>query len=147
MKRMYKHGDNYVMVEESEVLEILARDERAFYESGMRIPYRSNGDLWRFMESITDKILSALGSGKLKYTENRPEFNRVVFSVISDDLGGGVLCPADGKRYDSKSAYYRAVKSKGLEIVGNDAPKEMQKREHKSIDWKEAVAETLKQTP
>lgn len=39
----------------------------------------------------------------------------------SDDLGTqGVFCHADGKTYDSKSEYYRAVKSKGYEVVGND---------------------------
>jgi hypothetical protein len=29
--------------------------------------------------------------------------------------------PADGKHYDSKSAYYSAVKAKGYEIAGNDS--------------------------
>jgi hypothetical protein len=41
-------------------------------------------------------------------------------SVIRDELDG-VKNPVDGKTYDSKSAYYRAVKSAGCEIVGNDA--------------------------
>jgi len=41
----------------------------------------------------------------------------------SDNLPGGVngiVNHADGKRYDSKSAYERAVRSKGCRIVGND---------------------------
>ena len=37
------------------------------------------------------------------------------FFVISDSLDG-VLNPADGKRYDSKSAYHKTLKAKGLEI-------------------------------
>lgn len=39
--------------------------------------------------------------------------------VISDTLDG-VLNHADGKRYDSKSAYYAAVRAAGCEIIGND---------------------------
>src|SRR5260221_105994 len=40
----------------------------------------------------------------------------------SDGLGGveGILNHADGKRYDSKSQYKRAVEAKGCRIVGND---------------------------
>ena len=41
----------------------------------------------------------------------------------SDYLPGGVngiLNHADGKRYDSKSQYERAVKAKGCHVVGND---------------------------
>ena len=40
-----------------------------------------------------------------------------------DNLPGGVngmLSHADGKRYDSKSQYERAVKSRGCRVVGND---------------------------
>jgi hypothetical protein len=42
--------------------------------------------------------------------------------VVGDRLDD-VLCPADGKRYDSKSKYYLAVKAAGCEIVGNEAAK------------------------
>lgn len=41
----------------------------------------------------------------------------------SDALGEGVkgvLNPADGKRYDSKSEFHKAVRAKGCSIVGND---------------------------
>jgi hypothetical protein len=40
--------------------------------------------------------------------------------VISDHLPG-VRNMADGRVYDSKSEYYRAVKSAGCEIVGSEA--------------------------
>lgn len=42
--------------------------------------------------------------------------------VIRDGLDG-VKNPVDGKTYDSKSAYYRAVKDAGCVIVGNEAEK------------------------
>lgn len=45
--------------------------------------------------------------------------------VISDHLDD-VQNPADGKIYDSKSEYYRAVKNAGCEIVGNEAEKLME---------------------
>lgn len=44
--------------------------------------------------------------------------------IIRDGLDG-VLNPCDGKRYDSKGAYYRAVKDAGCVIVGNEAEKMM----------------------
>lgn len=40
-------------------------------------------------------------------------------NVISDNLDY-TLNMADGRRYSSKAAYYRAVKNAGCEIVGND---------------------------
>lgn len=47
--------------------------------------------------------------------------------VISDGMGD-VWNPADGKTYDSKSSYYRAVRDAGCVIVGNekmdDAPRD-----------------------
>lgn len=39
--------------------------------------------------------------------------------IISDRLDD-VWNPVNGQSYDSKSAYYRAVKDAGCEIVGND---------------------------
>lgn len=44
-------------------------------------------------------------------------------SVRSDSLPGGVkgmLSHADGKKYDSRSQYERAVKASGCVILGND---------------------------
>jgi len=42
--------------------------------------------------------------------------------IISDHLDG-VKNPVDGKLYDSKSAYYQAVKDAGCEIIGNESPR------------------------
>lgn len=64
----------------------------------------------------------------------------------TDDLGvQGVLNPANGKRYDSRSAYMQSVKDAGCVIVGNDAPTHAPKQ--KPINWEKAVAQTLKSTP
>jgi hypothetical protein len=66
-------------------------------------------------------------------------------NIISDDLGTkGVKNPADGKVYDSKSAYYKAVKANGYEIVGNEKLKP-KKPAVDNIDWQKAVAETMRE--
>lgn len=57
-----------------------------------------------------------------EYMAYQPERTRVG-PVFSDTLPGGIngmLNHADGKMYDSKSSYERAVKAKGCRIVGND---------------------------
>lgn len=67
----------------------------------------------------------------------------------SDCLGDGVkgvFNPADGKTYDSRSAYYNAIKAKGLEIVG-DEPMKPSKPKLENINWEKAVYETLQKTP
>ncbi len=42
--------------------------------------------------------------------------------VISDSLDG-VWNPINGQRYDSKRAYYKAVRAHGGEIIGNESPR------------------------
>ena len=58
--------------------------------------------------------------GKMVRISDRP-MGATHYSA-SDNLGGitGLVNPADGKRYDSRSLYTRAVKAAGCEIVGND---------------------------
>jgi len=64
---------------------------------------------------------------------------------IQDGMCEGVFCPADGKTYDSRSAFKKAVKDKGLEIVGDDAKAVAGTPNLKEIDWQRAVAETIQQ--
>lgn len=42
-----------------------------------------------------------------------------VTSIRTDGMDA-IECPADGRTYDSRSAYYGAVKRAGCEIVGNE---------------------------
>lgn len=64
--------------------------------------------------------------------------------VIGDSLGD-VWNPVNGKIYDSKSAYYRAVKAAGCEIAGNDSS--VQTAHTKTIEPKTppGLKDTLKQ--
>jgi len=101
------------------------------------------------LKYISEQKAYELSDGKYKqsgwlYSDN---VTPPMHYASTDSMGvQGVLNPADGKRYDSRAAYYRAVKEKGLVIVGDDAPKEPLKPKTKEINWKKAVAETLKTT-
>lgn len=64
-------------------------------------------------------------------------------SIISDHLDG-VKNPVDGKTYDSKSEYYRAVKLAGCEIVGNDSAAMAGASTARSNVPKEDVGEALR---
>ena len=70
---------------------------------------------------ITDEYMRHFG--------NRPSNPFSGFG--SDTLGtnvNGVFNHADGRRYDSKSEYNRAVRAKGCRIVGNDLNNKQFKR-------------------
>ena len=62
--------------------------------------------------------------------------------IIRDQLDG-VKNPVDGKTYDSKAAYYQAVKEAGCEIVGNEAEKLMGASRPKSTIGRAAVQEAV----
>jgi hypothetical protein len=57
----------------------------------------------------------------------------------------GMQSMADGKMYDSKSAYYQSLKEKGCEIVGNDAPRTQRQDIRGDFTTKQEVAEAIKQ--
>lgn len=76
-----------------------------------------------------------------------PNFKIPSFRVISDHLGEGVRglqSMADGKMYDSKSEYYKAVKAAGCEVVGNDAPREHKAETRGDFVTAKEVADTIK---
>lgn len=41
--------------------------------------------------------------------------------MVIGDCMDRTLNPADGRQYDSKRAYYKAVRAAGCEIIGNEA--------------------------
>lgn len=68
--------------------------------------------------------------------------------IISDSMGYGVRgikSMADGKQYDSKSEYYKSLKEKGYEVVGNDAPRTQRQDIRGDFTTKQEVAEAIKQ--
>ena len=65
----------------------------------------------------------------------------------SDSLGEGVrgvFNPADGKTYDSKSEYYKAVKAKGLVIDDSTSVKAPSPKLN-PINWEKAVKQSINQ--
>ena len=63
--------------------------------------------------------------------------------IISDSLPG-VLNHADGRIYDSKSAYYAAVRAAGCEIVGNETLTPSPPADN-AIDRKRDIATAIEQ--
>lgn len=134
------------MYSRDDVIKVLGETDGDWYDRGCPIPYNATCDEWHRLEDVRQKIENAADAGEIepvkKYTDYKPP--RVM--VVSDELSP-VVNPADGKTYDSKSGYYQAVKDRGLEIVGNDAPSKPSKPKQKPIDWERAVKETLQTNP
>lgn len=64
-----------------------------------------------------------LGNGRQVYrdvSERRAARSDLPSPMLRPDGMSDTWNPADGKHYDSKSSYERAVKAAGCEIVGND---------------------------
>lgn len=121
----YKIGDKYYNITKKEAKSVLNKKEYSFYIKGQPIPLYGSSDLWLLSNSIHSKIEKALVDGKISGFELGSVARSTASYVISDDLGiNGVFCHADGKMYDSKSQYYKSVKEKGYEVVGNDLPVE-----------------------
>lgn len=72
----------------------------------------------------------------------RPEYNYAQSdlpapALILDRMTGGVngmLSMADGKHYDSKSAYYKSLKERGCEIVSDDSAHQMENLVNREVD-------------
>jgi hypothetical protein len=75
--------------------------------------------------------------------EYRQEFKTGTFNIIKDDLGvQGILNHADGKMYDSKSAYYKSLKESGHiihEAGMNSGPRKQRGDYDVSKELKEAA--------
>ena len=130
----------------SELVKILGKEDAEWYDNSCKIPLRAPFSEWVRLHNVQTKIEKATASGKLKPIVSVSTYVLPKVMFMTDDMNH-TLNPADGKMYDSKSAYYRAVKDKGLEIVGNDAPTKPLKPKQAPINWEKAVAETINQTP
>lgn len=76
------------------------------------------------------------------YFEERPESGP---AIITDDLKAGInglRNHADGRMYDSKSGFTKAVRRAGCEIVGNEAP-DVKPRE---LIGRREIGETIKRS-
>lgn len=114
----------YMNVLVSDLLaKVFTQKEWEFLDT-LRIPYNDVYGLWFKKRLLDIRVKEAIRDGLVK--EIKPEIveRRQAAYVQSDCVGGikGIKSMADGKQYDSKSAYRRSLKEKGLVEVGNDAP-------------------------
>lgn len=92
----------------------------------------------RFFSSLTDKYWYDLDTGEIDgrlgefHVPPVKEAGKRVFGHTDNLPGGvnGIINHADGKRYDSRSQYEAAVRSRGCRVVGNDL------NDRKHTDWK-----------
>lgn len=124
-----------------DLIELLGEDDGNWFISGCPIAYSAPLEQWLRKEAVDEKVLKA----KLEIHKS-PDFIAPRIYLNSDDLGiNGIVNQADGKKYDSKSEYYKSIKSKGLVI--DDTPiAKPSKPKLKEINWEKAVAETIQQT-
>lgn len=127
-----------------DLIKLLGKQDAEWFIKGCPIPFRSDYSEWQRHIDVYAKIAKA----KLKVHKSDVNYTPPKIYLKSDDLGiKGVFNPADGKKYDSRSAYEAAVKAKGLVIMGDDAPTKPSTPKTQTVNWEEAVAETLKTKP
>lgn len=103
----------------------ILRQEEAEWLDSLRIPYPGDAATWKERRRLESLIKDAKETGRVPVVEKEPFVRQPSFYVISDYIGEGVqgmYSHADGKQYDSKSEYYKAVKAAGCVVLGNDAP-------------------------
>lgn len=141
----------FMNVRLSEAVEagVLTKEEADWVDT-LRIPYTGGSDLWREKYRLEALIKKALNDGVVKEVPQEPPMKRYSYNVISDSLGEGVqglLNHADGKKYDSKSEYYKAVKAAGCVVLGSDAPTEAKQVDYKldSREIKQDIKQAIEQ--
>lgn len=124
-----------------DLIKLLGKKDGEWFIAGCPIHKSAPLDQWDRKRRVDAIIHEA----KLKIHKS-PDFIAPKIYLNSDDLGTkGVFNPADGKKYDSKSEYYKTVKAKGL-VINDSATAQLLKPKLKEINWEKAVAETIQQT-
>jgi hypothetical protein len=145
---MFNIEGNYLDFNEKDILGLLNKEEALFYKSKCLIKSNDDFSKWLMFYNVQAKIIEAYKLGELKPKAREVIVPRFAPYVVSDSLGvQGVVSQADGKLYDSKSSYYSSLKAQGMVVMGNDAPTTKATPKTQEIDWKQAVAETIKSTP
>jgi hypothetical protein len=103
---------------------VLTEEDAAFLKD-LRIPYHDTEGLWADKQRIERLMLNAIRDGVVTPIEREPVVALRGPEIIGDYIngpGGAVKSMVDGKMYDSRTAYEKAVKAAGCVIMGNDAP-------------------------
>jgi hypothetical protein len=133
---------------------VVSREELDWAQT-VRIPYpeRDGIDsqaLWRELHRINGLVKKALVDGIVNPIPHEEVVLQKGPQIIGDYVAGpgdAIKSMADGKMYDSKSAYRRTLKSKGLIEVGNDAPTTCKEPEYKICEkeLKRDISEAIQQ--
>lgn len=120
---------HYMGVDKTILLEknVLSADDLAWIDSGQRVPYADNTGAWVDLLMVQKRVKAAIDSGVVDLAPREVVVPTKSVQIIGDYIngpGGAVQNQADGKMYDSKSQYYKAVKAAGCVVLGNDTPKE-----------------------
>lgn len=126
---------------------VLTLEEIEFYEN-LRIPYNDTTGMWMKASNIQQKVIDAIKLGLITPIPQEQVEIRNSAYVVSDDLGThGVVNPVNGKPYDSKYKYYKAVKESGSHIVepGEHGKKRQQEGDYNvAKELKEAIQQHLR---
>lgn len=117
--------ETYMGVKADDLLNGVLTPEEYKFAIYCAFSYNDQSGTWLKLRLIQLKVKEAIESGKVQTVINSPVKRGKAAYVQSDCMGEGVQgiqSMADGKRYDSKSAYRRSLKEKGLVELGNDAP-------------------------
>lgn len=115
----------YMDVKVEDLLNGVISQRELDFASNVRIPHNDRTGLWLKKQLIDLKIKQAIATKKVQRVAYEPIVAQRGPQVISDYTGSGIngiQSMADGKYYDSKSAYRKSLKEKGLVELGNDAP-------------------------
>jgi len=95
--------------------------------TSVRIPYGSTGEMFYEKHRIDSLVTKAIADGVVSEVPREQVIIQRGPQVMSDYIDGpmgAIQNQVDGKMYDSKSQYYKAVKAAGCVVMGNDTPKE-----------------------
>jgi hypothetical protein len=140
---------SYMNVKSDDLLAVLTQDEIE-WASTVRIPYISTGDAWYKKHHIDSRIVKAIADGVIQEIPREVVTTQRGGHIIGDYIAGpgdAVKSMADGKMYDSKSAYRKSLKAQGMVELGNDAPTTCKEPEYKICEkeLKRDISEAIQQ--
>ena len=118
--------------------------------TSVRIPYNATGDQWLEKHRIDRLVTKAVADGLVTEIPREVVTIQRGAQIIGDYIAGpgdALKSMADGKMYDSKSAYRKSLKAQGLVELGNDAPSTCEEPEYKICEkeLKRDIAEAIQQ--
>lgn len=137
----------FMRVKKEDLVSHLTEDENKFIQH-IHVKFNDMKS-WLFLLRIQDKVEQLIKDGVVDVVVYEPinlGMNYYVQSDYINGAGGYIQSQADGKIYDSKSAYYKSVKEAGCVVLGDDAPREAKKKDYNpdiSKEFRQALQQHL----